>query len=187
MPRRLNLSVLGSYSANEAEHQLAHELGEGLANMKLNVVSGGQEGVMYSLCKAIHTHRRNGVEGAYIVGILPGAHFCDANPYLDLAVPVGASHLQNAIVPLSADMVVAIGGAAGTLAELALAWQFKKPIALLGAEGWSGKLAGQKLDYRREETLLHFHAVAEVLHWITLTAREIEHRTEVSPPSTSVR
>jgi predicted Rossmann-fold nucleotide-binding protein len=44
MSRRLNLSVLGSYSANEAEHQLAHELGEGLASMKLNVVSGGQEG-----------------------------------------------------------------------------------------------------------------------------------------------
>lgn len=44
MSRRLNLSVLGSYSANEAEHQLADELGEGLASMKLNVVSGGQEG-----------------------------------------------------------------------------------------------------------------------------------------------
>jgi len=40
MSRRLNLSVLGSYSANEAEYQLAHELGEGLASMKLNVVSG---------------------------------------------------------------------------------------------------------------------------------------------------
>ena len=71
MSRRLNLSVLGSYSANEAEHQLADELGEGLASMKLNVVSGGQEGVMYSLCKAIHTHRRNGAEGAYI-GATPG-------------------------------------------------------------------------------------------------------------------
>jgi uncharacterized protein (TIGR00725 family) len=174
MPRRLNLSVIGSYSANETEHRLAHELGRGLANRELNVVSGGQEGVMLSLCKAVHAHRSAGPEAAYIVGILPGSDFGDANPYLDLAVPVGAPHLQNAIVPLAADIVVAIGGAAGTLAELALAWQFKKPIALLGAEGWSGKLGGQRLDTRREETLPHFHAVDEVLEWISGIARDIE-------------
>jgi hypothetical protein len=70
MSRRLNLSVLGSYSANEAEHQLANELGEGLASMKLNVVSGGQEGAGHKhhhfenrlafcpTCAAMYVHAR---------------------------------------------------------------------------------------------------------------------------------
>ena len=174
MPRRLNLSVLGSYSANDAEHKLAHELGLGLADMGLNIISGGQEGVMLSLCRAIHEHRSNGYDSAYIVGILPFGSFDDANQYLDLAVPVGAPHLQNSIVPLSADIVVTVGGAAGTLAELALAWQFKKPIALLGTEGWSGKLGGQRLDSRRDDELAHFHQVEDLLVWIADIRRDIE-------------
>ncbi len=176
MPRRLNLSVLGSYSANDAEHQLAHELGLGVADMGFNVISGGQEGVMLSLCKAIHEHRSDGYNSAYIVGILPFNSFDDANQYLDLAIPVGAPHLQNSTVPLSADMVITIGGAAGTLAELALAWQFKKPIALLGTEGWSGKLAGQKLDSRRNDELDHFHHVEDLLGWIAKTRQAIENQ-----------
>lgn len=176
MPRRLNLSVLGSYSANDVEHEIAHKLGLGLAELGLNIISGGQEGVMLSLCRAIHGQRTRGYDSAYIVGILPNGHFHDANQYLDLAVPVGAPHLQNAIVPLSADIVVAIGGAAGTLAELALAWQFKKLIALPGIEGWSGKLGGQKLDTRREDALAHFHSVEELLPWLADTRRDIDNQ-----------
>ena len=166
MSRRVNLSVLGSYAANAVEQQLARELGRGLADLRLNVVSGGQQGVMLSLCEAIWTHRRGDADSAYVVGILPGSGFADANPYLDLAIPVGAPHLQNAIVPLAADLVVVIGGAAGTLAELALAWQFRKPIALLGSEGWAGRLGGQRLDTRRDEELPHFHDVETLLRWI---------------------
>ncbi len=174
MPRRLNLSILGSYSANDIEHGLAYELGVGLAELGFNIISGGQEGVMLSLCKAIHNHRSDGYNSAYIVGILPNNSFDDANQYLDLAIPVGAPHLQNATVPLSADIVIAIGGAAGTLSELALAWQFKKPIALLGTEGWSGKLGGQRLDTRREEELTHFQTVEGLLVWVDKTKREID-------------
>ncbi len=176
MPRRLNLSVLGSYSASATEERLAHELGRALADMDLNVISGGQLGVMLSLCRAIHDHRREGYHSAYIVGILPNGGFEDANPYLDLAVPVGAPHLQNAIVPLSADLVVTIGGAAGTLAELALAWQFKKPIALLGAEGWAGRLGGERLDTRRADQLPHFHTVEALMTWIRDTRNALADR-----------
>jgi uncharacterized protein (TIGR00725 family) len=179
MSRRLNLSVLGSYAANEVEHKLASELGLGIADMGLNIISGGQEGVMYSLCKAVHEHRVNGYDSAYIVGILPFGNFAEANRYLDLAIPAGAPHLQNAMIPLAADIVVSVGGAAGTLSELAMAWQFKKPIALLGTEGWSGKLAGQKLDTRREDPLEHFHKVADLLVWIASTKLAIENPDDI--------
>jgi uncharacterized protein (TIGR00725 family) len=181
MSRRINLSVLGSYSANEVEQRLAWELGRSLADLPLNVVSGGQQGVMLSLCEAIRTHRRPGADSACVVGILPGSGFGDANPYLDIAIPVGAPHLQNAIVPLAADLVVVIGGAAGTLAELALAWQFRNPIALLGSEGWAGRLGGQRLDTRRAEALPHFHEVEELLRWIARVVDEIETQGATRP------
>ena len=136
---------------------------------------------MLSLCKAVHEHRSLGYESAYIVGILPNNSFDDANQYLDLAVPVGAGHLQNSTVPLSADIVVAVGGAAGTLAEMALAWQFKKPIALLVSEGSSGRLAGQKLDSRREDELAHFHDIEGLLLWIIGQKQHIENRVANKP------
>ncbi|HBD12223.1 MAG TPA: TIGR00725 family protein [Porticoccaceae bacterium] len=169
MARRTNVSVLGSFSASAGEQEMAHALGAGLAPLDINVISGGQQGVMLSLCQGIRQYRPAGYHGAYIVGILPNSHFEDANPFLDLALPVGAAHLQNALVPLSADIVVAIGGAAGTLTEVALAWQYKKPIALLGKEGWSGKLAGMRLDDRREDSLAHFTTVEGTLEWIAHT------------------
>ena len=42
-----------------------------------------------------------------------------------------------------ADVVIAVGGGAGTLSEIALAWQHQKPvIALDTGSGWSTRLAG---------------------------------------------
>lgn len=43
---------------------------------------------------------------------------------------------------------MAIGGGAGTLSEMALAWQFRRPIVALESDGWSGKLAGERFDER---------------------------------------
>ncbi len=49
---------------------------------------------------------------------------------------------------------VAIGGGAGTLSELAFAWQFKRPIIAIGKEGWVNRLAGESLDHRQESSIL---------------------------------
>jgi hypothetical protein len=48
-----------------------------------------------------------------------------------------------------ADAVVGIGGGAGTLTELAMAWQLGKIVVGLAVEGWSKKLAGQPIDGQR--------------------------------------
>ncbi|MHA1688084.1 MAG: TIGR00725 family protein, partial [Promethearchaeota archaeon] len=64
------------------------------------------------------------------------------------------SQARNIVVVLTGDICVAIGGKAGTLTEIALAWIYGKPIiALTSVEGWSSKIAEQKIDDRRSDKI----------------------------------
>ena len=56
--------------------------------------------------------------------------------------------LRNSIVA-NADAVIAIGGGAGTLSEMAMAWQLKRMIIAYNVFGWSGKLANTRIDDRK--------------------------------------
>ncbi|MGZ5547230.1 MAG: SLOG cluster 4 domain-containing protein, partial [Nitrososphaeraceae archaeon] len=100
MARKPNISVLGSYNATDDEISLSYELGKTLANQDLNVISGGQKGVMLGLCKGIYENRDKN-QGAYctIIGILPSKGFAEGNEFLDVAIPTGADALQNTLVP----------------------------------------------------------------------------------------
>ena len=50
---------------------------------------------------------------------------------------------------VSSTAVIAIGGGAGTLEEMAVAWEtFRLLLAYKGVEGWSGKLADTRIDPR---------------------------------------
>lgn len=170
MARKPNISVLGSYNASDDEINLSYDLGKALANYNVNVISGGQKGVMFGLCKGVYENRDKSKDSVCtIIGILPSKGFSEGNEYLDVAIPTGAGTLQNTIVPMAADLVVAIGGSAGTLAELSFAWQYNKPIGLLGASGWAKKLANQKLDDRREDFMAYFSTVPELVDWIQST------------------
>ena len=69
--------------------------------------------------------------------------------HADVIIPTGLDAYRNALVANS-EVVVAIGGGAGTLSEMAFAWQFKRPIIAIGNEGWADRLAGESLDRRSE-------------------------------------
>jgi uncharacterized protein (TIGR00725 family) len=72
--------------------------------------------------------------GGRTVGILPGFDRSDANAYLDIALPTGLGQMRNGLVTRAADAVVAVGGAWGTLAEIAFARAAGK--AVFGVGGW---------------------------------------------------
>ena len=56
--------------------------------------------------------------------------------------------LRNAIVA-NADAVIAIGGGAGTLSEIAFAWAMMRLVlACEDVDGWSSKVANTKMDHR---------------------------------------
>jgi hypothetical protein len=90
------------------------------------VVCGGLGGVMEAACRGAKE------AGAVTVGILPGADRSAANRFVDAAIATGLGEARNALVVRAADAVVAIGGAYGTLSEIALALKAGKRVVGIG-------------------------------------------------------
>ncbi len=147
MSRRHQVAVVGDGTALQSSEvfRLAEDLGTRLVDAGFIVVTGGLGGIMEAACRGARgskAYRRGDT-----LGILPGDHPADANPYVDVVLPTGLGHMRNGLVA-RADAVVAVGGGAGTLSEIALAWVLRRLVVALVAEGWSGKLAGTPVDLR---------------------------------------
>lgn len=69
--------------------------------------------------------------GGLTIGILPGEHAEEANPYIAIPLPTGMAEARNVLVVRAADAVIAIGGEWGTLSEVALAGKIGVPVVLL--------------------------------------------------------
>ena len=70
-------------------------------------------------------------------------------------MPTGLGIARNILVVRTADVVIAIGGGAGTLSEIAIAWQLGRTvIAIEDSGGWASQLAGKHLDDRRTDPIL---------------------------------
>ena len=59
--------------------------------------------------------------GGTTVGMLPGLDRADASPWVTHAIPTGMGELRNGLIVRAAEAAIAIGGAYGTLSEIALA------------------------------------------------------------------
>ena len=145
--RRSTVAVVGDARilAGSTQEALAFEIGRGLIDSGYRLVTGGMGGIM----EAAHLGARASLhwhDGAGI-GLLPGCDPTHANPYVDIVVPTGLDHGRNLVVAQS-EAVVAIGGKAGTLSEMAFAWIHKRLIIGLRCGGWSERLADQRIDDR---------------------------------------
>ncbi len=146
-PIRPCIAVIGDarLARDDPRRNLAESIGRGLVDAGYRVVTGGMGGVM----EAAHKGARdslNWFDGAGI-GILPGSDTRQANQFVDIAIPTGLDHARNVIVAHSA-AVIAIGGGAGTLSEMALAWAYGRLVIGLRCGGSSELLAGRPIDGR---------------------------------------
>lgn len=106
----------------------AEEIGRLLAERGCTVVTGGLGQVMAA------AHRGARAAGGTTIAILPGERREDANPWADHVVVTGIGHARNLAVAASGDAVIAVGGAWGTLAEIAFARRLGRAVvALAGA------------------------------------------------------
>ncbi len=160
--RRLVVSVLGAARLDNPDHVvMGRQLGAALVEAGFRVVTGGLGGMMEAVSYgARHSHAWS--EGS-VVGILPSYAASEANPWCDLVIPTGMQIARNVLVVSCADVVVAVGGGAGTLSEIAVAWQLNRPIVALGREGWSGQLAGTAIDSRNPGSIRGCSTVQEVV------------------------
>ncbi len=131
MARKTMIGVIGSSAHNEREIQIAEEIGMRIADRGAILVCGGMGGVMEAACRGAKER------GGTTVGILPGSEKDSGNDYLDIAVPTGMGYARNILVVLSSHGIVAVGGAFGTLSEIAYGNVFQIPI--VGIETWELK------------------------------------------------
>ncbi|MFT4124594.1 MAG: TIGR00725 family protein [Microbacteriaceae bacterium] len=142
----VTIGVVGSARRGDEElpaHMLevAEAVGRGVARAGAVLVSGGTGGVMEAASRGAK------LAGGLTVGFLPQADLSHANPHLDLAFPTGLGTLRNALTARCCDAIVAIGGGVGTLNELTMAYDARRPIVVVeGTTGWSDRLRAALVD-----------------------------------------
>ncbi len=122
----MHVAVVGASQASAEELQAAEEVGRGLARGGAIVITGGRGGVMAA------ASRGAAGAGGLVVGILPGSARDEANEFVTVAISTGLGELRNGLIVRSADALVAVGGAYGTLSEVALALGAGVPVV-----GWN--------------------------------------------------
>ena len=123
------VAVCGPDQATDSEQDAAEQIGRGLADAGAVVICGGLGGVMAAACRGARS------AGGMTVGILPGMRRQEANQWVAVAIPTGLGELRNGLIVRAADVVVAVGGAYGTLSEVALALKGGTPV--VGWETWA--------------------------------------------------
>jgi uncharacterized protein (TIGR00725 family) len=123
----------------------AEKLGRLIIDNNWRLMTGGMGGIMESAARGARTSPK--WNPGTIIGILPGYDPDAANPYIDISIPTGLDHGRNLLVS-QADAVVAVGGGAGTLIEMALAWLYFRLVIAFRGTGWAGQLADKKVDQR---------------------------------------
>ena len=118
--------MIGSGREHE---QRAEEVGRLLAERGCTVVTGGLGEVMAAAARGAKS------AGGTTFGILPGVSRVDANEWIDHAVATGIGHARNLAVAASGDVLIAVGGSWGTLAEIGLAMRLGRRVVVL-EPGW---------------------------------------------------
>ena len=120
------ISVIGGAECSSDEYNTALEVGREIASRGAITVCGGLGGVMEAVSKGAKD------AGGITIGILPGSDKGDANSFIDIPIVTGLGGARNFLVALTADAVIAVGGALGTLSELAFSMKNKKPVVGIG-------------------------------------------------------
>ena len=125
----MQVAVIGPSEATEAERAAARTVGAGLAEAGVVVLTGGHGGVMAAATAGARE------AGGLTVALLPGDDPDEVVEPPTVTLPTGLGEARNALVIRSATVVIAIGGAWGTLSELALALRRGTPV--IGLDTWA--------------------------------------------------
>jgi hypothetical protein len=152
--KRLQIGVIGYAGAEEYPteqapaariYDMAEEAGYLLARAGATVVTGGKSGIMD---RAAAGAKRG---GGITVGVIKGGRRFQSNAGTDVEILSGmaADGMDELLLVLMCDGFIVVGGGAGTLEELSIAYRNNKPIvAIAQSGGWADITAGTFLDER---------------------------------------
>jgi uncharacterized protein (TIGR00725 family) len=155
--RKPQVCILGSAEPGSQAYELAGEAGAMLARRGITVVSGcGSPATRVAAERAM-------AAGGLVVSIVPPDVMPPADWPATVAIPCGMGDARNLLMALAGDACIVIGGRAGTISEVCLAWLHKRPLLpLVGHGGWSNDLPSHPPDERKNSPILPWSSVAEL-------------------------
>ena len=151
MVKKIQILIVGNNengSTSDLE-KVAYQTGIEVAKAEAVLITGGLGGVMKAACRGA----KDG--GGLTVGIIPQNDPSFANEFCDIVIPSGIGLARDFLTALSADGVIIIGGASGTLSETCAAYMYKRPIvAIKNTGGIAERYADQYLDHRQNVKII---------------------------------
>ncbi|MEY4507092.1 MAG: hypothetical protein RL297_1670 [Pseudomonadota bacterium] len=155
--RKPQVSVLGSAEPGSAAYEMAGQAGALLARHGITLVSGcGSPATRVAAERAVAV-------GGLVLSIVPPDQMPPADWPATVVVPCGMGDARNLLMALSGDACLVIGGRAGTIAEVCLAWLHQRPLLpLVGCGGWSDSLPNNPPDERQRSPILPWSTVDQL-------------------------
>ena len=155
--RKPQVCVLGSAEPGSRAYELAGQAGSLLATLGITVVSGcGSPATRVAAERAV-------AAGGLVLSIVPPDEMPPPDWPATIVVPSGMGDARNVLMALSGDACIVIGGRAGTISEVCLAWLHKRPLLpLVGCGGWSESLPSDPPDERNNAPILPWSTAAEL-------------------------
>ena len=147
----IRIAVIGSgEKISKEQERIAEQIGSDIAKNNCILICGGKEGVMEAACRGAKS------KGGIAVGILPSLKKEEANRYVDVVINTGVGHARNAFVAASADCVIAYEGSIGTLSEIAMALNYRKPVVIIEGTVFAKIFREHKFEKFGEELKINF-------------------------------
>jgi uncharacterized protein (TIGR00725 family) len=156
--RRPQVCILGSAEPGSPAYDHAGAVGELLARLGVTVVSGcGSPATRHAAERAI-------AAGGIVVSIIPSGEMPGGDWPATVVIPCGMGDARNLLMALAGDACIVIGGRAGTISEVCLAWLHKRPLLpLTGCGGWSDSLLAHPPDERANSRILPWSSTSELM------------------------
>lgn len=119
------IGIIGA-GQNASEEMLAnaYNLGKLIAKNNWFLLNGGRNvGVMEMSSKGAFDH------DGFVIGVLPGDS--EVSEYISVCIDTGMGNARNNVIVRSADILISLGGGAGTLSEMSLALKAQKRLIVL--------------------------------------------------------
>ena len=158
--KRAQVSVIGygEQFCPRSAYATSLELGREIARAGLVLITGGLTGVMEGSSRGAKE------AGGLTVGIVPSGDIGQANEYCDAVVATGTGYMRSFFVVNSGDVVIVVGGGAGTMIEAEAAYLGGKPvIAIRGTGGVADQIAGRYLDEKKTIKVLGVNSAREAV------------------------
>jgi uncharacterized protein (TIGR00725 family) len=96
-----------------------------------------------------------------VISIITDANMPASDWPATVVIPCGMGDARNLMMALAGDACIVIGGRAGTISEVCLAWLHHRPLLpLVGCGGWSDGLPTHPPDERQNSPILPWDSIA---------------------------